>query len=100
LVGGSLKLVRKGALLALGSISEAIEVVADPLREAREPVPLRLERRLGLGRLQACCRLRGGLVEIRGMDPAEGVGRLPGRGVLGQQGSLGGERPEGIGLLG
>jgi hypothetical protein len=38
LVGGSLKLVRKRALLALGSVSEAIEVVADPLREAREPV--------------------------------------------------------------
>jgi len=100
LFGSSLKLVRKRALLALGSVSEPIEVVADPRREAREPAPLRLERRLRLGRLQACCLLRGGLVEIRGVDAAEGAGRLPGRGVLGQQGSFGGERAEGIGLFG
>jgi Rhodanese-like domain len=100
LVRRSLELVRKRALLALGSVAEVIEVLADPPREAREPVPLRLERRLGLGRLEACGLLRGGLVEIRGVDPGEGAGRLPGRGVLGQQSSLGGERADGIGLLG
>src|SRR4029079_13668785 len=65
-----------------------------------EAGPRGLERRLGLGRLEACGLLRRGLVEIRGVDPPEGVGRLPGRRVLGQQSSLGGERADGIGLLG
>src|SRR6185437_4348242 len=53
----------------------------------------------GLGRGERRCRLRGGLVQIRGVNAREGASGLPGGGVLGQQGALGGDRADRLGLF-